>query len=404
MLNLRRIARSLTGAGTLTVGLLLGSVTGAAQSSDTRWQAWLGCWEAVDSSFVGAMSQGPRICVVPASGNAAVEIVTVIGDSVALRQRIEATGEQRTTTNEGCTGWERARFSPNGARVYTRSAYTCSGDLTRTSNGVMAISDGGEWLDIQGVVAGTTTGVRVARYRPARDLSGLPEEISSALSGKVAAASDAHMIAMAPTTTADVVEASRYLDPGVVQTWLAERGEGFTLDAKKLVALEKDGVAPQVIDIMVALSYPEVFALDRSRVGGPAAENERVASGGSGRTVYIYGFDGFYSPFGYRYGYNPYRYGYGYGYGYGGWYYDRPVVIVRPPSDNDRDSHGRVVKGRGYVPGRSADRSTGSSSGGSSDVRASSGGSGSGSSGSSTKGSSGSSSGSGRTAKPRPPQ
>jgi hypothetical protein len=185
-----------------------------------------------------------------------------------------------------------------------------------------------------------------------------------------------------------------------VQTWLAERGEGFTLDAKQLVALEKDGVAPQVIDIMVALTYPQVFALDRSRVGGPAAEN--TASAGSGRTVYAYAWDSFYSPFGYRYGYNPY--GYGYGYGYGGWYYDRPVIIVRP-SDNERE-HGKVVKGRGYVRGGSIDRSSGSS-GGSSDVRASRGGSGSGSSssGSSSKGSSSSGSGSsGRTAKPRPPQ
>jgi hypothetical protein len=341
------------------------------------------------------------VCVIPTSSGTAVEIATFVGDSVALRQRVDATGEQREVTKDGCSGWERATFSPNGERVYLRSAYTCSGNLTRTSNGVMAMSPAGEWLDVLGVVAGNTTGVRVARYQPAPTGS-LPAEVAAALKDRAQAISDARMVAMTPVTTDDVVEASRYIDPGVVQTWIAERGEGFSLDAKRLVALEKSGVAPQVIDIMVALSYPRVFALDRSRVGGPApTEDERAAGGG--RTVYVYGWDPFYSPYGYRYGYG---YGYGYG-GYGGWggWYDRPVVIVRPPSGNDREQHGRVVKGRGYVPGRAVDRSSGSAG---SRETGSSGGSASSGSGSSTSSGTASkspSSGStGRTAKPRPPQ
>ena len=353
-----------------------------------------------DSEPSFGTAKKPRICVIPTAGTSAVDIATLVGDSVVLRQHIEVTGSQRQMTRDGCTGWERAQWSQNGQRVYLRSSYSCPGGLTRTSNGVMALSAAGEWLDVQGIIAGTTVGVRVARYRDVSDVASLPSEIAAALRGRERAVSDARIIATAPLVPADVVEASRILDPGVVQTWLAERGEGFALDASRLSELEKAGVAPNVIDVMVALSYPRVFALDRSRVGGPNDTRRTDEVAGSGRTVYVYGWDPFYSDYGYsRYGS---RYGRsGYGYGYGDWYYgNTPVVIVRPPSGSANDDrHGRVVKGRGYTPGR------GSTSGG--DKATASGSKGSGSS--DAKGSSGStskspSSGTGRTAKPRPPQ
>lgn len=408
MTSLTRIARGLTGATSLLTGLiLLGSSTPlAAQevSGDPRWQAWLGCWEAVaEPDLIATINseKKPRICVTPAAGASAVDIATFVGDSVALRQHIDVTGAQRQMTRDGCTGWERAQWSQNGQRVYLRSSYSCPGGLTRTSNGIMALSAAGEWLDVQGIVAGTTVGVRVARYRDVTDVASLPSEIAAALRGRERVVSDARIIATAPLVPADVVEASRFLDPGVVQTWLAERGEGFALDANRLSELEKAGVAPNVIDVMVALSYPRVFALDRSRVGGPNDTRTTDEVAGSGRTVYVYGWDPFYSDYGYsRYGS---RYG-RYGYGYGDWYYgNTPVVIVRPPSGTDGDRHGKVVKGRGYTAGRG---STGGS-----DKATAAGSKGSGSSGGSAASGSGSgssskspSSGTGRTAKPRPPQ
>ncbi|MGH7713499.1 MAG: hypothetical protein ACREOG_19585, partial [Gemmatimonadaceae bacterium] len=177
--------------------------------------------------------------------------------------------------------------------------------------------------------------------------------------------------------------------------------DGFALDADKLIELEKVGVPPVVIDVMVALSYPRVFALDRSRVTGATRDRADEETAG-GRTVYLYGWDPFYSSYGSRYGY-----GYGYGYGLGGWYYgNRPVIIVRQPTSGDGEerAHGRVVKGRGYTRGTSgapADR--GSTASGSRDQSGSSGGSASSGSGSGSSSKS-PSSGSGRTAKPRPPK
>lgn len=397
-----------TRATGLVAGLVLLGSTAAAQSitSDSRWQAWLGCWEAVapqsaPDGYVDASINGrimPRVCVIPAAGKSAVDVATIVGDSVALRQHIDATGEQKEVVKDGCKGWEKATWSANGGRVYLRSAYACPGGLTRTSNGVMALTPEGEWLDVLGVVAGTTVGVRAAHYREVHPAK-LPAEIAVALKDRRQWAYDARVAAMAPLTTADVIEASRYIDPGVVQTLLAERGDRFAVDAKQLVELEKAGVPSLVIDVMVAMSYPEVFSLDRTRIGGAPADSLRDDVG---RTVYVYGWDPFYSPWGYRRG------GYGYG-GYGGWYYGpRPVVIVRQPAGER--AHGQVDKDKGYTPGSGARPRRGSMSGTRDEARGSRGeaggssskGSSSGSSGASS--SKGSSSGSGRTAKPRPPQ
>jgi hypothetical protein len=394
------IARRLLGATSFVVGLMAFGSAASAQAVDSRWQAWYGCWEAVDTVDSPATdAKKPRICVLPTDAPSTVEIATVIGDSVALRQRIEATGEQRQDSKDGCTGWQRATWSANGQRLYMRSSYTCAGGLTRLSNGVMAMTSGGEWLDVQGLIAGSTQGVRVARYRDVTGEGALPAEIVALLKDRMGLTSDARFVASAPLTTDDAIEATKFLDPGVAQAWLAERGDGFQLDAKKLVALEKAAVPSVVIDVMVALSYPETFALNRSRVAGASGESVAAGAYGGGRTVYLYGWDPFYSPYGYRYS----RYGYGYGgWGYGGWYYDRPVIIVRQPTNDDRERHGRVSKDRGYTPGPDAPRR-----GGSSASRGESGSSGSStSSGSSSRSpsGSGSSSGSGRTAKPRPPQ
>ncbi|MEO7966386.1 MAG: hypothetical protein ABIT38_20985, partial [Gemmatimonadaceae bacterium] len=142
--------------------------------------------------------------------------------------------------------------------------------------------------------------------------------------------------------------ASRFLEVGVLQTWLAERGQGFDLDARQLVSLQKAGVATEVIDVMVALSYPEQFALDRTRVGDAPPDLRGEMRGGE-----VYGgglYDG-------GYGYDPYGYGYGNGYG---WYSGRrPIVVVPRSSDPNDEEHGKVVKGRGYVSGRDDSRKGG---------------------------------------------
>jgi hypothetical protein len=395
----------------LAAAMVLGSAFAAGAqgtqlaSTDGRWGPWVGCWQAsltdTEALTVAPNKSLPVVCVVPAAGTQSVDLVTVDG-STATPERVDANGTRRDVSREGCTGWEQAEFSPDGKRIYLRSEHQCTGNRTRTSTGIMSISPNGEWLDVQGVKVAANSGVRVVHYGRVPVPAALDAGMKSALEGNKLATTTAVMAASDSVRIVDVVEATKRVDPLVVQTWLAQRGQGFGLDAKRLIQLADAKVPANVIDVMVALSYPRSFAVNLAQADGQVVPTGRTQMNSeesfrNGPTVYM-DWDPMYSN---SYGYSN-RYGYRGGYGYSGyfpgyWYQGTPVIITRPSGSVDTgapDTRGRMVKGSGYT--RPADRGDG----GSSTPRSST--SGGSSSGGSTSG--GSSSGSEpRTAKPRSP-
>jgi hypothetical protein len=195
-----------------------------------------------------------------------------------------------------------------------------------------------------------------------------------------------------------VIDPTEHVYDPVVRARIAERREPFPVGAAQLVRMADAGVAPAVIDVVVAVSYPRDFTV-ADDVDAPEAERREAAAppapslAGVRRTRF---WDPFYG-FGYYSYYDRLEYG-GYSYGYGGFGYPgrfRPSVIVVQPR---QETQGRVVNGRGYTRNRPSTPSSPapapSSSSGSSGSGDSSAGSGSGSSGGST----------GRTAQPRPPE
>jgi len=359
----------------LAVGLLLGAAVGRAQNPrpDQRWQAWLGCWRP-ESAPAPAGATARLVCVLPVPGTPNVEIAAVVDSEIVSRDTMVATGERRATSRDGCDGWESATWSSEGQRVYLHSEFTCPGGLKRTTSGLMTLTPDGRWLDAQGVSLRGQMSVRLVQYADAGLPGALPGEITAALRGRGLAVGLSREAASAPVTLADVVEASHALDPALIEAWLGGAGQGFQLDAKKLVALSDSGVSDRVIDVMVALSYPQVFAVN------PASGQEEFAPVSATRRAPVYadslygtryaqpwcsspwGWDyyrpwsyspygcGYDSPFGYSpYGYSPYGYGYnpwygGYGWNYGG----GTVVIVGGGGGGQSAPHGRVVKGHGY--------------------------------------------------------
>lgn len=351
---LGHIARAAIVPATLAVFASASPAPAAAQEGASPWEPWIGCWDRIPRESDATLNSA-RLCVLPSQSPNAVDLVSVVGDSVTGREHLDATAAPRRVQQGDCEGTESVHAT--GTRVYRRTSLTC-GSRKRLVNTLMAINSHGEWLDVRGVAVGSNVGVQPSRYRATSPSIALPPEVAAALRGRPQGMSAARIAASGPVELDDVVEASRYLEVGVLQTWLAERGEGFDLDARQLLALQKAGVSTEVIDVMVALSYPDQFALDRTRVG-EGAPDMRVAD--------MYG-GGYYDG---PYGYDPY--GYGYGYGYGGWYSGRrPIVVVPRGSGSSDEPHGQVVKGRGYVAprgdtqksGGSADKSGGSASSG----------------------------------------
>ncbi len=405
-----------------------------AQRADPRWQAFIGCWAPASSpdAQVRMVGVSTRVCVVPAQGTSAVDIISISAGTVVDRVHVDADLQPHPVTRDGCTGTETAGWSESGTRVYTSSALKCVGGITRNGTGVLSLTERYQWLDVRSVTTGKSSGISVGRFASlaANDSTGIPADVWHAVPAISAGFEAATLAASAPLTLADIADvATSGVESGVASAWLMERTRGLILavDGKQLATLADQGVPPSVIDVVVAISHPARFALNPNgnapiRAGDPALTRSARTSGTySSPNMSSLGYYG-YSPYDYYYGYgygglySLYGYGYGgaYGYGryggyspYGGSYYTgtQPVVVVIRDSGNSAPSHGRVVNGQGYTSGsQGTDRPA--SRGGSTAVTSggSSGSSSSGSSSSSAGSSSGSSSssGSGRTAVKKP--
>lgn len=358
---------------------------------DSRWIAYLGCWESV------GLKQS-TICVLPV-GESAVDLVTVDSGAVIAAERIVA-GTRVATTQGECAGWQMAEWSAVSDRLYLQSEETCARLGTRAGNGLIALARDGSLLYIQGGSVGVKTGVQAQRYREGTSRE-LPSEVSDALAAirpELTTRARARAMAMAPLTIEDVTEASRHLENDVVEAWLVERGGSIILDADRLVLLANAGVPSSTTDLLVALAYPNVFALNgrhrQTRVIDDYVPIIPPATLGMCDVDYRFGYGSTYcNGFG---GYGAYGYG---GYPFG-WYPGYPYVIVYTGpgggggggGGNASRAHGRVLNGRGYREGQGSDVPSNPSSGSST---------GSTSTRTSTPSSS-SSSGEQRTAKPRP--
>jgi hypothetical protein len=421
---------------TLSLGLLvtlLSSAAASAQAPDPRWNAWLGCWSLVADANVAALppaeqadggltgpirpgsSRDARVCVAPRLGGA--ELETMVGDQRVLTQTIVADGVDHPVDEGGCVGTQRAQWSSDGFRLFTRAQVRCGSQPERQVTGIALIAPNGDWVDVQAVAIDGRDSVRVRRFGPPaeRRQTGAP---ASAVRLQID----------------DVTEATRFVSPRAIEAALMETSSRFPLSSKALIDLDKAGVDDRVIDLMVALSYPRSFAV---RPSGPDDRLTPFPPLVAGADYVDASYDNpfFYGPYYSNYYYSPYffsPFGYSYLRYYPGFYAPVAVVVpgagggggggeARPPQT------GRVVNGRGYTRverrgdatavdtggGGDASRSGGSSrgtvsrrgySGGDAGGSSSSSGGGGGSTGgggASSGGSSGSTGGGGRTAVPR---
>lgn len=367
----------------LVLALLVFSVlplgqASAQSGSGAGWNAWLGCWEPVGLDPTASVDDArPALCVIPGATDAQVELVTVEDGVIVDRETLNASGAEVSSARDGCQGVESTSWSADGSRLYQESVFECPGELERRTSGIFAITPSLEWIAVEAVTVDESTDVRVVRYRPAPGVARSDRELSLALEGRAMAIDAARTSAAAPADFADVIEANTRASLPAVEAWLIEQEEGFDLDARRIRELAAAGVPEPLIDLMVALSYPDVFAIDRTSREGDLRENEgrmRGRRGGGGGPWYF-----------------P-RYGGGFYPGYWGGWYGRPVIVVRNP-DFDVDRGGRAVNGRGYTR-----RGSGGGSSTPSEPRTSTGG---GNGGGSIGGGGGGGSDTGRTAKPR---
>ena len=428
---------------TLALGLVLAAAPAGAQEGpvaiDPHWRGYLGCWV---TSVAGA--PGPMVCLVPTADRQTVDMMTVVGDAITSSTPITASGTKVQRTRDDCTGWETGRWSMDERRLYTTAEYTCGDGVAQQASGIIAMSGSDMFTRVEGVKTRSGTRVRIVRFEAQNDTAIIPASIRRRLPALTSLPMlGARSEAGADLSTVDVTDAAKAVDAPVVEAWLADRREGLVLAANDLRAMRDAGVPGSVIDMLVAVSNPSVFALAAGGKPGVRQSDpfQRRANStefaqmrreqmlmlalreaslwGYGFGNFGYGMNGGFSPFGmqgfrgaFPFSYwSPFGNGFNNGFNNGfdngfnngfnnGWLVGNTPYVIVPREPAVAEPRGRAVNGRGYTQGGS-DGGTARPSG-SVNAGESSGGSGGSSSGGASSGGSNSGGGSGRTAKPRP--
>jgi uncharacterized membrane protein YgcG len=402
---------------TFAVISCLSMAQAATAQVNPRLDNWLGCWRLEDD----LAGTGARLCVTPEPDG--VRLQTLVGTVKGADEVVIPDGAARPIADSECKGTERSEWSSDGQRVFRAIDVTCKNETPRAVKGVMFVARGPMLINVQHVTGGgTAAGVRVQRYRRAQNQT-------LADGSKAPQPRTASVTIDSTWSIEDVIEASKKLPPEALQGALADVRQKFNVNRRTLVALDDAGVPDSVIDLMVALTFPERFVVERVASSAPIG----VTTGMSWYDPFMspllrdpfmsscYGYRSYYSTCGYYYGYNTFSpYGSIYPY-YDNYYVPGGWVAVNPNNPGgdvapQPSGAGRVVNGRGYTQirerspepsaPRTSNRGDGSAAGWSG---AGSGGVSSGgySSGSSSGGSSGGGSSSGgggdRVAVPRPP-
>lgn len=297
---------------------------GIATAQDIDLQ-WSGCWDLTngraDSDEIEVADR--RVCV--ESSNATLTVVTMIDGTEVRRDELHTDGRPRAVEDGGCTGTEQAVVSADGHRLYTTAELICEGGTRRLASGISALLSPDTWIDIQVVKVSDERELMVRRFAHNEPASrviweriGRGDLSLAARTARTAAASRLEID--------DVIEATRVVDAAAVEALLLESEASFAIDAGVLIKLANAEVPGEVIDLMLALSFPDYFVVNEA----PADHHGPVAYG------YPVSFYGYWSP-----AFAPFGWGY-----YYPWYPIGGLPIGRPPVAR---YGGRVVNGRGYA-------------------------------------------------------
>jgi hypothetical protein len=326
------------------------------QTQENRWMAWVGCWEDAEGADDGLL-----VCFTPLPGTDGVEIRTWIDDELLAAEEVVADGRPVPVEEGGCVGSRTARWSADGARVYISSELRCGEGVTRVTSGVMALADQGRhFLEIHAAgAAGHDPVLGARRFAPASGASMSAAGVEDPTSEYRLAVQTARSVRAIPLDPAAVVEGVEVAGADVTRALIAELGEPFELSAAVVRDLARKGVPEEILDVMVAVSNPDRFAIEgtsweaREQTLAPGVRGTRADPSWPPRRMGAVrvGYPGYlYDPFFFGSFYGPGYYHPGF---YGGGSFGR-VIVVQPQV---RDRQSRVAPGTGYTSSRPSNRS-----------------------------------------------
>lgn len=352
-----RNARATMVVFTLVLSSLGAAPSALAQDTDPRWHPWLGCWqlweEQLDPSALtetrtasdetAALLDRTSVCVRPGSSESEVDLTAVARNQVLVERTLVADGTRREIQEPECVGWEQSEWSFDGRRLFTHAELRCGDDTPRTITGVSLLTSSSVWVDIQVVDFETRQLVEVRRYTPVgagREATWLDPGTARGVDPNDIR--QARRESAAPLDLRDIEEASRKTTPRVVETLLVETEPRLPLDSETLIALDNAGISGGVIDLLVGLSYPDHFVVERRDRSGSWSSRPFSGFGGFHDPMWYDRYYPYYiTPLGHYSwgrGYNPYLFG----------AVATPFVVVPTTLENDV-GRARAVDGQGYT-------------------------------------------------------
>jgi hypothetical protein len=321
-------------------------VADGTENVDTRWLPWIGSWR-LTSDTINEKADGAKdsylLNIRPAGDGKSIIMKSSQAGEVLLEERIIVDGSRQPLKDGKCAGWYKYSWSDIGKRLLFESESGCPGEIPRVISGISIITGNRDWLDIQLLQSGEERALSVRKYEAVAGDLGTGEKT-------IPGAFGAPRYQAATTLSIDeVIELSHKVAPEVIEAALVELHQPFQINAKTLARLADAKVPSQIVDLMVALSYPDKFTVERHRIAPVQQFN-------SSRSEIIVAPPPVWLPFGYWSIYGPYSrwywsssifypyYGYwdaGWGIWLGGYHYGRH-------GGGSESSGGRLVNGRGY--------------------------------------------------------
>ncbi len=230
MPRIRHLLSSALVATVIAAAPVIGQTAPPGQMAPARWSPFLGCWSTSSSGMIG-----PMVCVVPTDSAEQVEFLTVTGDSVVSRSRIDASGFEKLYSRKGCVGIERGRWSADGRRLLMHADYACDKRVDRKSDALIDFTRSDAFSYIETDLNSNRKPSRIVNFIVQLDTTLFPAEVRSRLPVyRPLSFETADLEQETVLSTPALVEATAELDRALVVAWLAERGESGLLAAAPL--------------------------------------------------------------------------------------------------------------------------------------------------------------------------
>ena len=327
-----------------------------ADRFDSRWLPWLGCWQLQEEEFDAGRNSTTYspdrtfVCVAPSNVGSGITLRTISDQQILVERELSGNAIRKEVSENDCLGWEYSEWTSSGYRLFTKGELVCGDDPARTVNGLSFLANPFTWVDIQLVASREHQHLEIRRYKPVSttEENRLLRELSSPLGADRSRSLHARRESASPLSLPDVREAAEKAPARVVEAMLSETKPRFRINAETLMVLDDAGIDHQIIDLLVALAYPEHFSIERR-------SNDESWSGGGGYRAYSGYGGGFYDPIWYNglypYYYTPLGYNswnrYYSPYFYGG--YASPFILFSGYGNNERVPSGQLVNGAGYT-------------------------------------------------------